>query len=334
MNYLTQIDHLSKSGKIPADTVEILRQWYFSYVNAASTNGWPHDKVEALLSQFLKLVIQASTSPHSFAHFHQRIKTPFDYYQFGLDFIRPLVITKDSHILHPENIDRLAQQIAQGDNAILLANHQTELDPQAISLLLEKKYPSLAENMIMVAGHRVVTDPIAIPFSMGCNLLCINSKKYIEDDPSRKEEKLLHNQSTMLRMSQLLSEGGKVIYVAPSGGRDRPDRTGHVDVAHFDPQSIEFFWLMAQRADHPTHFYPLALSTYHLLPPPDRVEKKLGELRSTSATPIRLALGAEIDMENFPGSTQGDKRQKRKQRAQYIWEQVRKNYQQIEVLKK
>ena len=60
-------------------------------------------------------------------------------------------------------------------------------------------------------------------------------------------------------MSSLLSEGGKVIYVAPSGGRDRKNLNDKIVVAPFDPQSIEMFSLMARKAKKPTHFYPLSL---------------------------------------------------------------------------
>ena len=69
---------------------------------------------------------------------------------------------------------------------IFLANHQIEADPQAISLLLDDLYPNFAENMIFVAGERVITDPFAIPFSMGRNLLCIYSKRYIDHPPEKK----------------------------------------------------------------------------------------------------------------------------------------------------
>jgi glycerol-3-phosphate O-acyltransferase len=220
----------------------------------------------------------------------------------------------------------MAEQIKRGENVILLANHQTELDPQAISLLIGDTYPKLAEDIISVAGHRVIQDPMAIPLSKGCNLLCIYSKKYLQDNPEKKEERLLHNQRTMLRMSQLLSEGGKFIYVAPSGGRDRPNAEGEIEIAEFDPSSIELFWLMAQRAEQPTHFYPMALFTYALLPPPDHVGKKLGEPRHTQTTPIYLAFGREIDMSETFTKEKIDKKLLRKQRALWIWEQVKADY--------
>ena len=71
-------------------------------------------------------------------------------------------IQEKSKVLHLNRVTHIAEQLAKGDNVILLANHQTELDPQAISLLLEKTHPRIAEEMIFVAGHRVVSDPLAI----------------------------------------------------------------------------------------------------------------------------------------------------------------------------
>ena len=53
-------------------------------------------------------------------------------------------------------------------------------------------------------------------------------------------------------MSRLLQEGGKVIYVAPSGGRDRRNAEGEIEVAPFDPQSVEMFYLMARKGKN-TH---------------------------------------------------------------------------------
>ncbi len=189
-----------------------------------------------------------------FAPYHEKIRSPYDHYQFGLNFVRALIDFPRSHVHGQEALEQIDSQLRKGENVILLANHQTEADPQIISLLLERTHPHIAEKMIYVAGERVVTDPVAIPFSMGCNLLCIYSKRYIDNPPELKNEKQLHNKSTMELMSSLLKEGGKIIYVAPSGGRDRRSPSGKVDVAPFDPQSIEMFSLMARKAKTPTHF--------------------------------------------------------------------------------
>ena len=53
-------------------------------------------------------------------------------------------------------------------------------------VLLDPEVPGFAEDTIFVAGDRVTTDLLAQPFSMGRNLLCIFSKKHIENPPEQK----------------------------------------------------------------------------------------------------------------------------------------------------
>lgn len=242
---------------------------------------------------FLELVKKEIKSPSIFEPYHKKIRHPIDYYRFGVDFFRPLVDMSHSHILGEEHLETIRHYLKKNENVILLANHQTESDPQLISLLLEKTHPEIGESIIYVAGERVVTDPLAIPFSLGCDLLCIYSKRYIDYPPSEKAEKQLHNKKTMGLMSRLLEEGGKIIYVAPSGGRDRRSVHGTIEVAPFDPDSIEMFYLMARLAKTPTHFIPFTLATYDLLPPPETIQIELGEkriakgLRRTSHLPRR-----------------------------------------------
>jgi len=331
MEFLDRVTQAVDENNLPKPIGDTLHHFYHSYKTAIDEAGDHVENYHPLLLRFLDFVLDQLESPFSFEPYHQGIQKPFDYFHFGLDFIRPLVRMEQSEVHHLEFVDRIVDQLNQNDNVILLANHQTEPDPQAISLMLEETHPEFAQNMIFVAGHRVTSDPLTVPFSKGCNLLCIYSKKHIENPPEKKEEKLRHNRKTMKRMSELLAEGGKCIYVAPSGGRDRPNDKGVVDVASFDPQSIEMFHLMSKQSGHPTHFYPLALATYNLLPPPNSVLKDLGEHRHAQCTPIHLAFGEEIDMENFPGSEEKDRRARRENRAKYIWSLVKELYQKISV---
>ena len=194
-----------------------------------------------------------------------------------------------------------------------------------LAALWLRSAPAIGRDMIFVAGDRVLTDPLAVPFSMGCNLLCIYSKRYIDHPPERKAAKQAHNQKTMERMRALLSAGGCCLYAAPSGGRDRVNAQGLIEVAPFDPQSVEMYHLMARRAHRPSHFYPMALATYAFLPPPDTVQVELGEARRIRRTGIHMAVGAEIDMEHFPGAP-SDKRERRLARADYFWQAVRHEY--------
>lgn len=305
---------------------EIIQHLEKTYLKAIQQSGMSLEQGQLLFNQLVALVKQQAIESYPFSLFHKSLRKPFDYYQFGLDFIRPLINFKESKILGLNQIQQMNEQLSRGENVILLANHQTEPDPQVIQLLLEPFNTSLVANMIFIAGHRVIEDPMAIPMSMGCNLLCIYSKKHMDHAPEQKAKKVSHNQRTMKKMTELLQEGGKCIYVAPSGGRDRPDKNGVVGPANFDPDSLEMFWLMAQKAKRPTHFYPLALLTYDMLPPPPQVELELGENREAYYTPIYLSFGPEVNMEHFAGSEELDKKEKRIKRAEYIWGLVCQQY--------
>lgn len=279
---------------------------------------------------FVEAVSKQVNEPYTFSPFHKAVTAPTDYYQLGLDFVRPLVDFAKSSVEGKSSLKSIHEAVERKENVILLSNHQTEIDPQLISLLLEKEYPKLAEEMIFVAGHRVVTDPLAVPLSLGRNLLCIYSKRHIDNPPEKRAEKLLHNGRAMKVLEELLTEGGKVIYIAPSGGRDRRDEMGHFQVAPFDPQAVEMFYLISQKAKRPTHFHTLALKTYPLLPPPEKVLVEIGETRLTSFAPIQLYFGDKIDMESVGKADEvEDKKERRLVRSRAIWQQVVTNYSKI-----
>ncbi len=318
-----------KGSSLPPKIEDILHNFYFSYVSAIEKNRGDVTPYLPLLDQLLDFIIEQIENPFTFAPYHHRITEPFNYYRFGLDFIRPLILLKSSKVVGLEHVDHIADLLSRKENVILFANHQTEPDPQAISLLLEKTHPQFAEEMIFVAGHRVTTEPLTVPFSKGCNLICIYSKHYVDHPLEQKEEKLRHNRRTMQRLRELLDEGGKCIYVAPSGGRDRPDESGKVEMRHFDPQSVKMFCIIARQGSKTTHFFPLALYTYDLLPPPNSIEKELGEVRQTQCTPVHIAFGPEIDMENFPGHQEKDRIKRREVLSHYVWKLVNKIYQNV-----
>jgi glycerol-3-phosphate O-acyltransferase len=324
--FFDQLNDLCRRGVIPDKYYHIILQFYDCFKAAIEQAGRPLESIISTFLFFLELVKEQFERPYSFEPYHRKIRHPIDYYQFSLDFIRPLIDFPRSSVKGLETLDEIEKQRARGENVIFLANHQTETDPQAIAILLQKTHPNLAESMIYVAGERVVTDPIAIPFSMGCDLLCVYSKRYIDHPPELKLDKQLHNKNTMELMSRLLQEGGKAIYVAPSGGRDRKNAQGIVEVAHFDPQSIEMFYLMAQKSKTPTHFYPLSLDTYDLLPPPETIQKELGETRPAKFCPIHLFFASEFQMEHFEVRLEKDKRKRREMRAYAIWSLVKQNY--------
>eukprot|EP00565_Helicotheca_tamesis_P007235 CAMPEP_0185741026 /NCGR_PEP_ID=MMETSP1171-20130828/38738_1 /TAXON_ID=374046 /ORGANISM="Helicotheca tamensis, Strain CCMP826" /LENGTH=514 /DNA_ID=CAMNT_0028412963 /DNA_START=158 /DNA_END=1703 /DNA_ORIENTATION=+ len=208
---------------------------------------------------------------------------------------------KRSVTLGQEHIQQISQQVQKGDNIIFFANHQTEPDPQVISILLENiGYGDLAEDIMYVAGHKVTTDPIAIPFSMGQNLLCIHSKKHksSEEDEAKQRQKQKQNLLAMGTMSRMLKKGGALLWVAPSGGRDRRDlssSSGEIPIAPFDSKTIDMFRLMGEKSKVKTHYYPMAMRTYEILSPPDQIVSNVGETRDVQFGAVGIAFAEELD---------------------------------------
>ena len=235
------LDRSLKKGVLPGKTHRILLEFYDCYKKAALMAGSSEKIFIPLFFTYVQLIIEQFHSPFSFSPYHEKIRSPFDYYRFGLDFLRPIVDLYRSTLLGDRSLNEISSYLKKGENVVFFANHQVEPDPQIMSLLLEKKYPTLAEEIIFVAGERVLIDPLAIPLSMGRNLLCIYSKKHIDYPPECKLQKQLHNKRTMKKMSALLSEGGKAIFVAPSGGRDRPDESGKIESLPLTPAASRCF---------------------------------------------------------------------------------------------
>lgn len=277
-----------------------------------------------LIIEYANLVLEQLKSPYQFGSFHKASKGP--YLRVGTEIFRPLIDFARSQVEGEENMTAINDILAQNENVILFANHQIEADPQVLFLLLEETEHHFIKDTIFVAGGRVLSDPLAAPFSRGINLLSVFSKKYFESYPEKLTEMREHNNKTIRTISQLLDEGGKSILVFPSGGRDRPDENGVVQVAPFDPQSTELFYLLGKKAKVATHFFPLALSTHDILPPPKNLQIALGERRSAKEAPIHLHVGKEIDMENFPVSDTKDRKKLKDVRAEYICSLVRDMY--------
>lgn len=326
MKFIEKLSLLERRGLFSARQGEILRQFYQSYLHAHQVQGKALS--EEIPLQFLDLIVEQIRAPYPFQPFHTKITHPINYAKFGLDMIRPLIDFKRSALLGEENIERIERQLEKGDNCILYANHQTEADPQAIHLLLEKKFPKLGEKLVMVAGDRVISDPLAVPFSKGCTMLCIFSRKHIDHPPEKKLGKLHHNRRALRDLVERLSKGGICIYIAPSGGRDRLDREKGVTVAPFDCSAIDLFYLLAQQSKTTAHFYPLSLATYHLLPPPNRVEEEIGEDREFHFTAIGAAFGEEF----YEKEGVVSKKERRQQRCDSLYEKVCTGYRKLQAL--
>jgi len=269
---------------------------------------------------------------YKFPSYHRAIREPFDYYQMANAYIGSLIDFERSLLKNCSRWSEIQQQLEDGENVILLGNHQSEGDAAFIPLLTEVSHPGLGEQVIYVAGGRVVSDILAKPFSMGKNLLCVVSKKHMDKDPNIKSAQMKQNLSTLKEMQNLLNAGGALIWIAPAGGRDRRKQDGSLIPDDFDPQAVEMMRkLGTKKSAAPTHFYPLAMATYDIMPPPATTEKELGETRIVNFTGVGLSVGEEIDVtETGPWMTHSDDVDKAQLLSKYIWQKVVEEYKEIE----
>lgn len=87
-----------------------------------------------------------------------------------------------------------------------------------------------------------------------------------------------------------MKEGGNIFWVAPSGGRDRPNEANKFVVAPFDMKALDMFKLIAMQSGHACHFFPMAMYTHQLIPPPKTVSSDLGESRSAQRGAVSVSL--------------------------------------------
>jgi glycerol-3-phosphate O-acyltransferase len=314
--------------RLPSRAGPGMQLFFNNYKNAMNSSGRP-DAVETairVMSMVFDRIMVQFEDPFTFKSHHLAIREPYDYYQFGQKYVGPLLNYSESYLGNLHTFDKIEEQVKAGNNVVLLSNHQTEADPAVMALLLEHSHPFLAENMTYVAGDRVVHDPFCKPFSMGRNLLCVYSKKHINDVPELAAEKTRANRKTLQEMARLFRAGGQLIWIAPSGGRDRPDpATGKWGPAAFDDSSCELMRRLCDDSPIPGHLYPLALLCYDIMPPPPTLDKALGEQRLTNYHGVGMSVGPEVD---FSTICQGidDRKQARAVYSAAVFEKVVEQY--------
>ncbi|SBS98071.1 glycerol-3-phosphate 1-O-acyltransferase, putative [Plasmodium ovale curtisi] len=217
-------------------------------------------------------------------------------YDWSLSFWSQLIDKENSVFFGIQHIHNIKKWIEEGHNVIIFSNHHIEADANIIKYFFHiHNAQNISRNMIFIGGHKIRADPLSRPFSVATNLLCIFSKKYIENPPHLKEEKISFNHKSLNALKNLLSEGKQIIWLAPSGGRDRKSSDGKIKISSFDPKIIQTFHVFAKRSKRKTHFVGLALNTYNICPPPNTVDvDEIEKQRSCSYSPIGLHLGRDI----------------------------------------
>ncbi|KAI4377988.1 hypothetical protein MLD38_015534 [Melastoma candidum] len=295
---LSGIKKLAKEGKLSPHVATGMEELFHTYKNAVHKSGIPgaDEVILSNMSATLDRVLFDVEDPFVFDPHHKALREPFDYYVFGQNYLRPLINFRTSYVGNIGIFSEIQEKLRQGHNIVLMSNHQTEADPAFIALLLESTHEDIAQNLIYVAGDRVLTDPLSKPFSMGRNLFCVYSKKHILDVPELAEMKKKANIRSLKEMALVLRRGSQIVWIAPSGGRDRADpATREWNPAPFDPSSVDNMRRLVENSGASGHVYPLSLLCYEIMPPPAQVEKEIGERRVLSFNGAGLSVAPEIN---------------------------------------
>ncbi|XP_058191542.1 glycerol-3-phosphate acyltransferase, chloroplastic [Rhododendron vialii] len=318
----------AEAGRLPSNVARGMEELYRNYRNAVFESGIPNAN-EIVLSNMtvvLDRVFKDVEDPFVFSPYHRAIREPFDYYMFVKRYIRPLIDFRSSYVGNISVFREMEEKLQQGHNIVLISNHQSEADPAVIELLLEARHPHIAENMTFVAGDRVITDPLCKPFSMGRNLLCVYSKKHMNDVPELAEMKRKANTRSLKEMALLLRGGSQIIWIAPSGGRDRPDPiTKEWYPAPFDAASVDNMRRLTEHAGVPGHIYPLAILCYDIMPPPPQVEKEIGESRVISFHGTGVSVAPAINFHEIDAAC-GDPEESKMAYTRALFDSVVKQY--------
>lgn len=297
--FLGAMEMGAKSGILPDGLLELWKDFFENYKAAVLSSGV--EDAEKLIievqASIADRVLDQFADPYTFPSYHERILEPYNYYEFGQKYVASLLDFNESVVGNLDRWGEIDSQIKAGENVVLLANHQTEADPGVFAHMLESTYPDLAENVIYVAGDRVVTDPMCKPFSMGRNLFCVHSKKHMDDIPELKKEKTATNRRTLVTMARKLGEGGLLLWIAPSGGRDRPNADDEWIPNEYDPSVVELMRKLCLSSKVPSHLYPMAMVSWNMMPPPKGVQKALGERRLTNYVPVGISVAEELDVD-------------------------------------
>ncbi|KAL0650123.1 hypothetical protein Bca4012_092814 [Brassica carinata] len=271
-----------EAGTLPPNVASGMEELYWNYKNAVLSSGASaaDETVISNMSLAFDRMLLGVEHPYTFNPYHKAIREPFDYFHFVHTYIRPLIDFKNSYVGNASIFSELEDKIRQGHNIVLISNHQSEADPAVISLLLEAQCPYIGENIVSLRAM---------------NLICVYSKNHMNDDPELVDMKRKANTRSLKEMATLLRSGSQLIWIAPSGGRDRPNpSTGEWFPAPFDPSSVDNMRRLVEHSGTPGHIYPMSLLCYDIMPPPPKVEKEIGERRLVGFHGTGLSVAPEI----------------------------------------
>ncbi|KAG0462025.1 hypothetical protein HPP92_020501 [Vanilla planifolia] len=163
--------------------------------------------------------------------------------------------------------------MTKGHNVILFSTIRQRQIQQSLLCCLKRK-PHLAEAMILL----LVTGFLQIHLQTiqhGKKSTVFTPKKHMFDDPELVERKRRANTRSLKEMAVLLRNGSQIVWIAPSGGRDRlSGQTGNGYLSFSN--------------DNPKHGYNAATGNYEDLMAAGIIESLTKNLSICEADKVRL----------------------------------------------
>ena len=109
--------------------------------------------------------------------------------------------------------------------------------------------------------------------------------------------------------------------------RDRPDDEGRWLPADFDQVTVELMLRLGQKAKSKTNFYPFAMWSWKIMPPPPKVVVELGEERIINHSGVGISLAEPLDIPEITKDVdEGDKGAAGKAVTEKTWDEMNKEY--------
>ena len=105
--------------------IRLLAQVALGTGNAAEAEA----RSVGIFKNMIKTYVQQLADPYEFPSYHTAMRSPFDYYALGNQYVGALIDWQRSVLANCELWDVVEKQLAAGENVVLLANHQSGTSP-------------------------------------------------------------------------------------------------------------------------------------------------------------------------------------------------------------
>lgn len=143
---LEKIEDLVSSKVIPEKYPQIFREFLNSYQEVIIEHGEDPENYIGIFDTFIELVKEGFKKPFTFEPYHEKIRAPFDYYKFGIDFLRPLVDLPNSTVSGAINLEYMESFLKKKENVILLPTIKSKPILKPLVSSLRKCTPNLLKN--------------------------------------------------------------------------------------------------------------------------------------------------------------------------------------------